>query len=95
MENFCSSPVYLEFLGFLYVHGISFFRLGKFSSIILSNTFTGSLSWESLFFSIPSILSFGLLIVYEFMVENTLLHQQEKKIKKLLSAKVCIMYFLN
>jgi hypothetical protein len=43
--------------------GISFFRLGKFSSIILLKIFTGPLSWESSLSSIPSILWFGLLIV--------------------------------
>ena len=43
--------------------GISFFRLGKFSSIILLKIFTGPLSWESSLSSIPIILRFGLLIV--------------------------------
>ena len=43
--------------------GISFFRFGKFSSIILLKIFTGPLSWESLLSSIPIILRFGLLIV--------------------------------
>ena len=33
--------------------GISFFRLGKFSSIILLKIFTGPLSWESSLSSIP------------------------------------------
>ena len=42
--------------------GISFFRLGEFSSIILLKIFTGSFSWESLFFSVPIILRFGLFI---------------------------------
>jgi hypothetical protein len=36
--------------------GISFFRLGKFSSIILLKIFTGPLSWESLLSSIPITL---------------------------------------
>jgi hypothetical protein len=31
--------------------GISFFRLGKFHSIVWLKIFTGPLSWESLFFS--------------------------------------------
>jgi hypothetical protein len=35
--------------------GISSFRLGKFSSIILLKIFTDPLSWESLLFSIPII----------------------------------------
>jgi hypothetical protein len=43
--------------------GISFFRLGKFSSIILLKIFTFSLSWKSSLSSIPIILRFGLLIV--------------------------------
>nr|CAA37648.1 ORF5 [Rattus norvegicus] len=42
--------------------GISFFRLGKFSSMILLKTFTGPLSWESSLSSIPIILRFDLLI---------------------------------
>jgi hypothetical protein len=43
--------------------GISFFTLGKFSSIILLKICTGPLSWESLLSSIPIIFRFGLLIV--------------------------------
>jgi hypothetical protein len=43
--------------------GISYFRLGKFSSIILLKIFTGPLSWESSLSSIPIILKVGLLIV--------------------------------
>ena len=43
--------------------GISFFKLGKFSSIILLKIFTGPLSLESLLSSIPVFLRFGLLIV--------------------------------
>jgi len=43
--------------------GISFFRLGKFSSIILLKIFTGPLIWESLLSSICIILSFDLLIL--------------------------------
>ena len=42
--------------------GISFFRVGKFSSILLK-IFTGPLSWESSLSSIPIIFRFGLLIV--------------------------------
>jgi hypothetical protein len=42
--------------------GISFFRLGKFSSIILLKIFTHPLSWESLLSPIPIILRFDLLI---------------------------------
>jgi hypothetical protein len=45
------------------VMGISFYRLGTFSSIILLKIFTGPLNWESLLSSIPIILRFGLLIV--------------------------------
>ena len=45
--------------------GISFFRLGKFSSIILLKIFTGPLSWKSSFSSIPIIHRFGLLTVLE------------------------------
>ena len=44
--------------------GMSFFRFGKFSSIILLKVFTGPLSWESSLSSIPIILEFGLLIVF-------------------------------
>jgi hypothetical protein len=43
--------------------GILFFRLGKFSSIILLKIFTGPLSWESSLASLPVILRFGLLMV--------------------------------
>jgi len=43
--------------------GISFFRLGKFLSIILLNIFTVPLSWESSLSPIPIILRFGLLIM--------------------------------
>jgi hypothetical protein len=43
--------------------GISFFRLGKFSSIILLKIFTGPLSWESSLSSKSIILRFDLLIV--------------------------------
>jgi len=42
--------------------GISFFRLGKFFSMILLKIFTGPLSWESSLSSIPIILRFDLLI---------------------------------
>ena len=44
--------------------GISFFRLGKFSSVILLKTFTGPLSWKSSVSSIPINLRFVLLIVF-------------------------------
>ena len=43
--------------------GISFFRLEKFSSIILLNIFTDPTNWESSFPPTPIILSFGLHIV--------------------------------
>jgi hypothetical protein len=43
--------------------GISFFRLGKFSSIILSKIFTGPLSWKSSLSSTPIIRRFDLFIV--------------------------------
>ena len=43
--------------------GMSFFRLGKISSIILLKIFTGPLIWESSLASIPIILRFCLLIV--------------------------------
>jgi hypothetical protein len=56
---------------------IFFFRLGKFSSIILLKIFTGPLSWESSFSSIPIILRFGLLnvswISWMFWVRSFLL----------------------
>jgi hypothetical protein len=41
--------------------GISFFRLGKFSSIVLLKIFTGPLSWESSLSSCPEFSGcFGL-----------------------------------
>jgi hypothetical protein len=43
--------------------GITLFRLGKFSSIILLKIFTGHLRWKSSLSSIPIILRFGHLIV--------------------------------
>jgi hypothetical protein len=43
--------------------GISFFKLGKFSFIILLKIFTGPLSWESSLSSIPINIRFGLCIV--------------------------------
>jgi len=49
-------------VGFLYAYGSSFFRLGKFSSMILLKIFIGPLSWESSLSSIPIILRFDLLI---------------------------------
>jgi hypothetical protein len=56
---------------------ISFFRLGKFSSIILLKILTGPLNWKSSFSSIPIILRFGLLIVswisWMFLVRSFLL----------------------
>ena len=51
-------------VGFLYVHGHYFFRLGKVFSIILWKIFTGPLTWIASIFSISIILRFGLLIVY-------------------------------
>jgi hypothetical protein len=44
--------------------GISFFRLGKLSSIVLLKVFTGPLTWESSLSSIHIIFRFGLLIVF-------------------------------
>ena len=41
--------------------GISFFRFGKISSIILLKIFPGPLSWESSLSSIPIIVKFSLL----------------------------------
>jgi hypothetical protein len=43
--------------------GISFFRLEKFSSIILLKIFAGTLIWESSLYSIPIILRLGFFIV--------------------------------
>ena len=45
-------------VGFLMFMGITFFRFGKFSSIILLEIFTGPLSWESSLSSIPIILRY-------------------------------------
>ena len=42
---------------------ITFFRLGRFSSMILLKIFPGHLCCESSFFSSPIILRFGLFIV--------------------------------
>jgi hypothetical protein len=57
---FCSSLFVVLWVSSM-IMGISFFRLGKFSSIILLKIFTGP--WESSLCSIPIILRFGLLIV--------------------------------
>ena len=46
---------------------ISFFRLGKFSSIILLKILTGPLSWESLFSSISMILGLVFSQVLDFL----------------------------
>ena len=43
--------------------GISFFKLGKSSSIVLQKILNGPLSWESFLSSIPIILRFGFLIL--------------------------------
>ena len=43
---------------------ITFFRLEKFSSMILLKTISGPLSWESSFSSILTILRFGVFIVF-------------------------------
>jgi hypothetical protein len=50
-------------VGFLYVHGITFFSLAKFSSKNLLKIFTGPLSWATLLSSIPIFFRFGLLVV--------------------------------
>jgi hypothetical protein len=44
------------------IMGTSFFRLGKFSSIVLLKMFAGPLSWNSSLSSIPVILRFGLIV---------------------------------
>ena len=43
--------------------GITFFRFGRFSSIIVLKIFTGTLIWISSFSSTPIIRRFGLLII--------------------------------
>ena len=43
--------------------GITFFRFGRFSSIIVLKIFTGPLIWKSSFSSTPIIRRFGLLII--------------------------------
>ena len=57
--------------------GISFFKLGRFSSIILSNIFAGPLNWESVLSSIPIILMFQSFhcswVSWMFWVRNFLL----------------------
>ena len=62
-RNFFSGPVYLEFCRLLVCSCASFFRFGKFSSIILLKIFAGPLTWESSLSSIPIFLRFCLLIV--------------------------------
>ena len=47
--------------------GISFFRLGKFYSIILLKMFSGPLNWESSLSSIPIILRLVFLLNSEFL----------------------------
>jgi hypothetical protein len=58
---------------------ISFFGLGKFSSIILLKIFTGPLIWKSLLSSIHVILNICLLIVswifWMFCISNILLFE--------------------
>jgi hypothetical protein len=59
MEEFLFGLVYLEFCRLLGCSWASlFFRLEKFSSTFLLKIFTGPLSWESSFSSIPIILRF-------------------------------------
>jgi hypothetical protein len=60
--SFWSNPFGVLWASCMFM-GISFFRLGKFSSISLLKIFTRPLSWESSLSSIPIILRFGLLIV--------------------------------
>lgn len=60
--TFFSGPTYLVFCKLL-LH-ISFFRLGKFSSLILLNVFSEPLSLDSSF-SIPIILRFGPFIAFQ------------------------------
>ena len=55
------SPLYLQ-ASYTFI-STSFFRLGKFSSIILLKIFSRPLSWESSPSFIPIILRFGLLVV--------------------------------
>jgi hypothetical protein len=59
--SFLVSSVWFS-VDFLYVYG-HFFRLGKFSSVILLKMFTGPLSWESSLTSIPIIFRLGVFIV--------------------------------
>jgi hypothetical protein len=70
--------------------GISFFRSGKFSSIILLKIFTGPLIWESSLSSIPIILKFQLLIMswisWMFWVRNPVSSAPE-----ILSSISCIL----
>jgi hypothetical protein len=55
--------------------GISFFRLGKFTSIIMLNVFTGPLSRKSSISSIQIIFRFGLYLI-------TLIPKPQKDPKK-------------
>jgi hypothetical protein len=54
-RNFFYGLVYLQGAPYMFME-ISFFRLGKFSSIILLKIFTGPLSCDSSLFSIPITL---------------------------------------
>ena len=55
-SNWCS-------ISFFYIIGMSFFRLEKFSSMILLKIFSGPWSWDSSPSSIPVILLLDLFIV--------------------------------
>ena len=88
--------------------GISFFRLGKFSSVILLKIFTGPLSWESSLSSIPMILRLGLLIVswiswmfwvriflhFAFPLIVVLIFSMESSAPEILSSISCILLVL-
>jgi len=88
--------------------GISFFRLGKFSCMVLLKIFTGPLSWESSLSSIPIIYRFDLLIMswiscmfwarsfYYFPLSLTfvLMFSTESSAPEILSSTFCILWVM-
>jgi hypothetical protein len=85
--------------------GISFFQLGKFSSIILLKIFTGPLSCESSLSSIHIILRFGVIIVswislmfwvrsylpFAFSLTVVVMFSMESSAPEILSSISCIL----
>ena len=88
--------------------GISFFKLGKFSSVILLKIITGPLSWEYLLSSIPIILRFCLLIMswiswmfwarslllFSFSLTFVSMFSLVSFLRKILSSNSCILLMM-